>query len=127
MTKLAVPTDKEVWEIWSDEDWVESFDFFTTDLAGVESPRVFGVGSSVVGALVMRDKNGAEVGRVNLSTGTNLTVDDNTVSLQVDQGVIKNLTPGLYDFALTYIPSGGTGDEGLIRGKRQVTRGVRNA
>jgi len=127
MTKLAVPTDKEVWEIWSDEDWVESFDFFTTDLAGVESPRVFAVGSSVVGALVLRDKNGTEVARVNLSTGSNLTVDANTVSLSVDRDVIKVLPVGLYDFALTYVPSGGNGDEGLIRGKRQVTHGVRSA
>ena len=124
MTKLAVPTDKEVWEIWADEDWVESFDFFVTDNAGVESARTFAVGSSVVGALVLRDKNGTETGRVNLSTSTNLVVAGNTVSLNVDRAVINALPTGLYDFALTYVTAGGV-EEGLIRGKRQVTRGVR--
>jgi hypothetical protein len=114
---MAIPTDKDVVEISTDEDWREPFEFFVDD---EEQPDNF-TGSAIVGGLVQKTKAGEA--RLDLDL-TNLTIGINTVIISVDRLVLRALPEGLYNFALSIIRPGGD-DEILIRGKRKLTHGVR--
>lgn len=123
-TILAIPTEKDVLEISTDEDWVETIDFFqlgndnTTEVA-----RDF-TGCTIAGAIVLKNTKGGEVARLNVSTadGT-ISVQGNAVTISRLRSVVQALPAGLYDFGLTVTDANGN-EEGLIRGKRQVVQGV---
>lgn len=110
---MTIPTEPNVVELSTDEDWIEDFEFF---LASEDEPNDLTDVLDVVAAISMKQK----VGEVRLETHP--IYSGNSVTINVDRLTLKNLPEGVYNFAIRAVRPGNV-DEGLIRGKRKIVHG----